>query len=554
MLKIIPIKGILSFIAVLFFIVSSSTAADSYSFRTLGKSYEIVKDFLSWENAAELALERGGYLVQIGSQEEQQAIFDTIVNGAKISPTYVQVLDGGGIAYLWIGASDINQEGKWVWSSNLEETGVNFWNGKGAAGSVVGSNYVNWGGKTYGVFNEPDDSQNLQDAAAIALEPWPKGTGTLGSTGEWNDIRKGNKIYFIIEYDFTSVPEKCSLPVGPTTVCPNTVESEYTSSSVDAVTYNWTLNPTNAGTITVTDNKAKVKWTTSFLGEVSVSCKGVNPIGEGLSSDQLTITKESLPATPEILSGEAEVCNNVVQSTYTISAVEKAVSYNWSLSPQEAGTIEPNDLEAVVTWNDQFKGNSSISISSTGFCGNSTPKVFSIKVNGAPNKPTKPEGSNLVFNTELSTQYSVNQLQDASTYNWEIVPANAGTIESNQATVTLTWDPTFLGNVALAVSAENDCGVGEKSSVLNITRTDDTSVEDEISFMNIYPNPSNGNINLNFNEFGTYYIKITDLLGKTVFSSEVTDKATNIDINSKGLFIINVERNGVSSSRLLIVN
>ena len=173
-----------------------------YSFTYNGKSYEVVKEMKTWEDAAACAVELGGYLAEISSQGEQDALFDAIINGAGVSPTYTTSPDGGGIAYVWIGATDVLTEGSWIWDGDNNGSGSNFWNGEGSAGagggSAVGGSYINWGGSSVGPPKEPDNWNN-QDAAGIGLTGWPTGTTLLGIAGEWNDISITNLMYFVIE-------------------------------------------------------------------------------------------------------------------------------------------------------------------------------------------------------------------------------------------------------------------------------------------------------------------------------------------------------------------
>ncbi len=184
--------------------------ANIYTFTYGGHTYEIVKEMKNWTNAAACAVERGGYLVEINDQAEQTLVYSKI-QAAGISSTYTQVMDGGGTAYIWIGATDKFTEGSWKWDGINANTGTAFWNGQGAAGagggSAVGNAFINWGGKSTGTINEPDDYGGQQDAAAIALAGWPSGTTMLGIAGEWNDIALTNAVYFIVEKNNTGVIE-----------------------------------------------------------------------------------------------------------------------------------------------------------------------------------------------------------------------------------------------------------------------------------------------------------------------------------------------------------
>jgi uncharacterized repeat protein (TIGR02543 family) len=169
-------------------------------------TYTVVKELKNWADAAADAVSRGGYLVEIGSQEEQDAVYKAI-RDAGVSTTYTSVGDGGGIAYVWIGAKATVVFRAWMWNGAGATTGTFpvFWNGN-ANGSAVNGSYVNWGGKSKGRFNEPDNftdsslAPNGQDAAAIGLASWPRGASSpLGVAGEWNDIASTNKIYYVVE-------------------------------------------------------------------------------------------------------------------------------------------------------------------------------------------------------------------------------------------------------------------------------------------------------------------------------------------------------------------
>ncbi len=183
---------------------SSCSRDNIYPFTYDGKTYEVVKEQMTWANAAAYAVSRGGYLVEINSLAEQNAVYDAIINGAAVSPTYTSVSNGGGIAYVWIGASDQNEEGVWLWDGNNDNTGIHFWSGQGSNGagdgSAVNGLYNNWGGTSLGVCHEPDNWNNDQNYAAMGLAGWPSGTTNLGSPGEWNDIMGASPLYFVIEY------------------------------------------------------------------------------------------------------------------------------------------------------------------------------------------------------------------------------------------------------------------------------------------------------------------------------------------------------------------
>ncbi len=170
-----------------------------------GHSYEVVKEMKSWADAVDCAEERGGILAEIADSAEQDAIYSAIVGVAAVALDYTSVANGGGSAYVWIGATDIDAEGQWVWDGNHDGVSTLFWTGEGANGAGDGvaepGAWANWGGMKSGTANEPDDFGNNQDGGAICLTGWPSGTTMLGDTSEWNDIQATSLCYFVIEYD-----------------------------------------------------------------------------------------------------------------------------------------------------------------------------------------------------------------------------------------------------------------------------------------------------------------------------------------------------------------
>ncbi len=137
-----------------------------FTFTFQNKKYEIVKELYSWSIASQCAVDRGGYLVQINSGEEQDTVFRSIIHGARISTAYKRVPSGGGATYIWIGATDRATEGTWLWDGNNDGVGTHFWSGQGLNGArngvAVNGQYNNWGGAAQNPTNpdrrnEPDN-------------------------------------------------------------------------------------------------------------------------------------------------------------------------------------------------------------------------------------------------------------------------------------------------------------------------------------------------------------------------------------------------------------
>lgn len=164
----------------------------SYSFQN--HDYEIITEKKTWAAAAACAVMRGGKLIEIDSQEEQDSLWYHL-NQVVFNPNNTIAPGGGGIPYFWLGGNDLDQEGFWIWDGENDGEGVNFWQGQ-VGGSPVGQIYTNWG-------NEPDDAGG-QDCLAIGYTGWVN-----GDAGEWNDVTANAEIFYIIEYPDNPVASNC---------------------------------------------------------------------------------------------------------------------------------------------------------------------------------------------------------------------------------------------------------------------------------------------------------------------------------------------------------
>ena len=162
------------------------------------KRYELVLSSVSWDQARSAAQAAGGDLLVISSEGENSHIYTWLNSQLSfIRNTTSGVTNGGGAIYVWLGASDKDEEGTWKWVNDVE-----FYSGNGSTGSAVSNQYNNWGSGPLG--SEPDNNgMGGQDYGAMGLEAWPTSRASgqgIGEPGEWNDIAESSRTVYVIEF------------------------------------------------------------------------------------------------------------------------------------------------------------------------------------------------------------------------------------------------------------------------------------------------------------------------------------------------------------------
>lgn len=122
------------------------------------------------------------------------------------------------------------------------------------------------------------------------------------------DIENGSvKLILKINHDFgtledsinlfiNKLPETALKPSGDTMVCQNGGPSGYYTGPVNnALSYDWSLEPDNAGVITASNNLCTISWNDEYSGQASLKVRALNNCGEGNYSEELLIDIMSAP-------------------------------------------------------------------------------------------------------------------------------------------------------------------------------------------------------------------------------------------------------------------
>lgn len=110
-----------------------------------------------------------------------------------------------------------------------------------------------------------------------------------------------------------------------------------------------------------------------------------------------------------------------------------------------------------------------LKVTSNGTCQNQITKpVISLM---PPVSTATPTGPSAVCQASAGNSYTTTGAAYATSYTWEIVPAEAGTFNNNNSTTTLDCSATYSGAATIKVKGVNDCGESPFSQELTINIT-----------------------------------------------------------------------------------
>jgi hypothetical protein len=139
-----------------------------------------------------------------------------------------------------------------------------------------------------------------------------------------------------------------------------------------------------------------------------------------------------------------------------------------------------------------------------------------------PVKPSITSGPASVDNYVATTStYNCSNDPNATTYEWAVTPAEAGTTTSTGTAGTFTWATDYTGAVQVTVKGINDCGTSDFSDAFATTIYSSQGVNENAGSKQlvIYPNPTEGKITLSLsgNRSVTGELTVTDATGATVY-------------------------------------
>jgi len=349
----------------------------------------------------------------------------------------------------------------------------------------------------------------------------------LCGDGDWSPALEGT---------VSESPEEYELEGGGT-FCEGGEGVEITlNGSQSGVNYELFLDDESTG-ITVEGTGSEISFG-MITEEGYYTAEGSNSNCMQIMSGQLLVEVENLPEQATTPTGPIAICNEP-SSAYESTGAEGADSYNWTLSPEFAGAIEENGLEATVAWDSEFSGIALISVAGVNNCGEGDFSE-SLEVTVGATLPVI-NGEEIVCDFSTET-YEVED-HDGSNYLWTV---NGGVIIEGQGTYLVTIDWNGEGNGTIEVEEETVDGCTGVSEEFVVTIDDCTGIgengeETSEQQIDVYPNPATDFLIVKSTSI-IRHIKLINIDGKSIIEDDQTGNTLRLNTQNidRGLYLLKV--------------
>jgi hypothetical protein len=167
--------------------------------------------------------------------------------------------------------------------------------------------------------------------------------------------------------------------------------------------------------------------------------------------DTMMLTINDVPAQPLITTGPESVDNFLGQpSSYACEEVMNAISYTWTLSPENAGTISGSGANGEVIWATGFTGTAQVSVTAANDCGNGMASEAFVTSVFSSQGLNEMESQNLVkvYPNPGDGRFSLKLPASASFRGDLIVTDGTGSVVYSAAEVSIEEHETFTLNLS----------------------------------------------------------------------------------------------------------
>jgi len=316
----------------------------------------------------------------------------------------------------------------------------------------------------------PPEAGKSKDQTNIAVVEWNKNFTGLASLYVLGVNYCGEVSSDSLKIYLRPIPKKSGIPTGADAVCINSFNTEYKIGTIEYATYyQWSVFPREAGYFTNTDSITTLNWNDTFSGKVQIMVQGKNDCGVGDTDIPLFATVFLPPEQVSTPIGTDFICQGEEKTNFSIKTEVNSITYEWLLTPLEAGKVVTDGINTSIEWNKQFAGSAELTVRGVNVCkkGRLSP-ALGITVFPLPDKPLAPDGMNELCKNSASGTYITNPAANAESYTWTVLPTGAGAVSGTGSTITLDWGNSFAGIASISVSGKNKCGIGQISEILKV--------------------------------------------------------------------------------------
>lgn len=340
----------------------------------------------------------------------------------------------------------------------------------------------------------------------------------------------------------TSIPSMPTSLTGAAFACAGT-SGTYSVPNVAGVTWNWT---SSVPTITFSAGQGTNSVTADFDGSFTTGTMYVQTVNACGSSTKRSLAIKSVPSMPGAITGPVYGQCGLTSVPYSIAAVAGATSYLWSLTG--SGTItSPTNGTSVTLDFPVVAPSGMLQVTASNACGTSAIRKITIMLR--PNTPGVITGNTSVC-ANATEAYVTSGAPSATSYSWTL-PGGASISGPNNGTnVNVIWGPSTAGS--LKVAASNACGAGAmRTLVVTMVpcREAGSSTEVAVNDMQLFPNPTSGDITLQFFSAENYNCElvIRDITGRVMMHENILSNAgmniKSVDMNSfsAGVYLVSLK-------------
>ena len=320
-------------------------------------------------------------------------------------------------------------------------------------------------------------------------------------------------------------------------------------SGVDAVNYSsfaWHSSGDGVFNDSIAENPVYHPGESDIASESVMLSLTIEPLG---TCEPLTLESEllvnPLPSL-EVTSGTFEVCE---ESMFQIEGTLTGAA-PWSITMNEE-TMEVTESEMMME--EHITSDAMMvfeNVVDNNGCAASVNDTVEISMKPMPENAAMVSGVDtvdLVFNT--SSEYTAEEVAFATSYEWGLYPAEAGTLTAEEMQATVEWNDSFTGEAEIIITGINECGTGVHSEplVVDVKNTVGLSEHALAKQIRVYPNPSEGLFTISKTDVfeGDVQIRVTNTLSEVVYADRLNLKDGNyeLDLSHKqsGVYLLMIE-------------